>query len=998
MARIPEDEIERIKREVSVRRLVEAEGVALTRHGGNGDVAGRCPFHPDDDTPSLVVTESKGLWHCFGCGAAGDAIAWRMRTAGVEFREAALMLLEEIGGGKPARACPLSVEMTDRELGLGVVGYYHEAMLAGGEGRAYLAKRGLDDEETIARFRLGYADRTLGTLIPERNRIAGGELRRRLQGLGLWRASGHEHAAGSVVVPIFDEDGGLAELYARKVRDDLRPGSPKHLYLPGPHRGVWNREALGEYEEVLLCEGAMDALTFWRWGLRNVTWAYGVEGLTEELVAALGNGRVTRVLIAYDGDAAGDRGAERHAERLRAVGLECFRVPIPRGQDVNSLALSVSDPADALGSLIRRAEWIGRGTPPAQPIEARELPPSLAAPVSAPVEPIASAVAVAPSNELLAIEASGSDLWCRIEDRCYRAQGLDANTSYGQLKVTLLATRGEGVHVDALDLTLARARKEYAKEAAAELGAKEETIKRDLGRLFLRLEAMRDERLRSAATPTLAEPAMTDEEREAALGLLRDPRLLDRILEDFDSCGVVGEETNKLVGYLAAVSRKLAEPLAVIIQSSSAAGKTSLMDAILAFVPEEERVKYSAITGQSLFYMSDTDLRHKVLALVEEEGAERASYALKLLQSEGELRIASTGKDAQTGRLVTHEYRVEGPVALMLTTTAVDLDEELQNRCVVLSVDESREQTRLIHRAQRERYTLEGLWAREHRARVRTVHRNAQRLLRPMAVLNPFARHLTFLDDKTRARRDHEKYLGLIVVIALLHQYQRETKVDRRGGREQRYIEVGLSDVALANRLASEVLGRTLDELPPHTRAFLGKLEEMVSEGCQREALRREEYRFSRRDIRRAMGQSQEQVRVHLERLVDLEYVLAHRGTRGQSYVYELVYNGEGREGERFVMGLIDVEALESAGTTESVGGKQGEVPEQTREVPGPYRADTGPIPAPYRSGESGANPPGERVSADAAETSAKNAYTETGEHGPSYPYPGHSLGAGEAR
>ena len=84
------------------------------------------------------------------------------------------------------------------------------------------------------------------------------------------------------------------------------------------------------------------------------------------------------------------------------------------------------------------------------------------------------------------------------------------------------------------------------------------------------------------------------------------------------------------------------------------------MDAVLALMPEEERVQYSAMTGQSLFYMGETNLKHKILAIVEEEGAERASYALKLLQSEGELTIASTGKDPATGQLVTQEYRVEG--------------------------------------------------------------------------------------------------------------------------------------------------------------------------------------------------------------------------------------------------------------------------------------------------------------------------------------------------
>ena len=244
--------------------------------------------------------------------------------------------------------------------------------------------------------------------------------------------------------------------------------------------------------------------------------------------------------------------------------------------------------------------------------------------------------------------------------------------------------------------------------------------------------------------------------------------------------GLVGEETNKLVGYLAAVSRKLAAPLAVLVQSSSAAGKSSLMDAVLAFVPEGERVRYSAITGQALFYMGRGDLKHRILALCEEEGASRAAYALKLLQSDGRLTIASTGKDAATGALVTQEYRVEGPVMLFLTTTAIELDEELLNRCLVLSVDEGRTQTEAIHRLQRQRRTLEGLLAREARTNILKLHQNAQLLLRPLAVVNPYADRLTFLADRTRARRDHEKYLTLIDAIALLHQHQRPIRHGRR--------------------------------------------------------------------------------------------------------------------------------------------------------------------------------------------------------------------------
>ena len=220
-----------------------------------------------------------------------------------------------------------------------------------------------------------------------------------------------------------------------------------------------------------------------------------------------------------------------------------------------------------------------------------------------------------------------------------------------------------------------------------------------------------------------------------ALELLRSPDLLNRILDDFNLAGVVGETTNKLCGYLACVSRKLGSPLAIMIQSSSAAGKSSLMDAVLALMPEEERIQYSAMTGQSLFYMGETNLKHKILAIAEEEGAHNASYALKLLQSEGEVSIASTAKDESTGDLITKDYKVEGPVMLFLTTTAIEIDEELLNRCLILTVNESQEQTESIHRAQRQKRTLNGLQSKLEKEAVIKLHRNAQRLIKSLTVI-----------------------------------------------------------------------------------------------------------------------------------------------------------------------------------------------------------------------------------------------------------------------
>jgi len=327
-------------------------------------------------------------------------------------------------------------------------------------------------------------------------------------------------------------------------------------------------------------------------------------------------------------------------------------------------------------------------------------------------------------------------------------------------------------------------------------------------------------------------------------------------------------------------------------------------------MPEEERVQYSAMTGQSLFYMGETNLKHKILAIAEEEGADTASYALKLLQSEGELTIASTGKDESSGTLVTKEYHVEGPVMLFLTTTAIDIDEELMNRCMVLTVNESREQTQAIHAMQRQQQTLEGLLRNEDKKQIIELHRNAQRILRPLLVANPFAEQLTFIDDKTRTRRDHMKYLTLIRAIALLHQYQREVKTVNHHGETLSYIEVEKSDIEVANKLAHDVLGRTLDELPPQTKTLLTHIHEMVHQACKAESIDQNQHRFSRRDIRSFTGWSDGQLKIHCTRLTELEYLLVHRGGRGQSIVYELLYDGDLLDEKRHMVGLIRPDQL----------------------------------------------------------------------------------------
>ena len=955
MARIPNIELDRIKREVSLVRLAESSSIELKKHGK--DYLGLCPFH-DDKEPSLVISPEKNLWHCLGaCNQGGDVIQWVMKRQGVSFRHAVALLREDDAtlaapASKPVKrntsckhASSLAADPDDQAQLNRVIDYYHETLKNSPEALVYLDKRGLNDPALIERFKLGFANRTLAYRLPEKDRKAGASVRGQLQRVGIIRSSGHEHFNGSIVVPVFDEMGNVLEIYGRKVTRNLRKGTPQHLYLPGPHQGVFNLEALKNAKEIILCESLIDALTFWAAGYHNVTASYGISGFTDDHLKAFKHHETERVLIAYDRDEAGEQASTMLAKQLIAEGIDCYRIQFPKGMDANEYALQVTPAVKSLGVVIRSAVWLGKGRRPALNAEpttsaATECPakkvsdplPSLAAEEQATLDPpepqpeqcLPATPVPEPPQLDIAAGVTDNEVTMTFGNRRWRIRGLDKNLSFDLLKVNLLASQGEAFHVDTLDLYQARPRAGYIKQAAIELGLKEEVIKRDLGKVLLKLESLQEERINQAMESKDETVSLSNEEREAALALLKSPDLMNRILTDFEACGVVGEQTNKLVGYLAACSRKLDAPLAVIVQSASAAGKSSLMDAVLNLMPEEERVQYSAMTGQSLFYMGESNLKNKILAIVEEEGAERASYALKLLQSEGELTIASTGKDPQSGRLETQEYHVEGPVMIFLTTTAIEIDDELLNRCLVLTVDEDREQTQAIHALQRKKRTLEGLQLKQDKQRVLKLHRNAQRLLRPLAIVNPYAEQLTFLDDKTRTRRDHEKYLTLIDTIALLYQYQRQIKCIRDGEQVIEYIEVTLEDIEAANHLAHEVLGRTLDELPPQTRRLLDLVHKMVLERCKSLDMHRSDYRFSRREISVYTGWSYDQVRIHVARLIDMEHILVHRGGRGQSFVYELLYDGSEHTGIPHLNGLIEVDQLHgSTGTTKTLEGKR---------------------------------------------------------------------------
>ena len=923
MSRIPTDEIDQLKHQINLADLCRDYGIQLKQIGPD-NLMGLCPFH-DDREPSFGVTPSKNLWNCLaGCGG-GDTIQLVMKKETVSFRHAVEVLRRRIGAAPAAAvlttrkgtAHPVLVEpgteLTDQLLLSRVTDFYHQTLLNTSRGMKYLQERKIFDPLAVNTFKLGLADRTLGYRVPEQT-AHGIKLKAHLQKIGIMRDSGHEHFTGCVVFPILNDDGEVVEIYGRRTSFPSRE-APKHLYLPGPHAGVWNAAGVKDAKEWLLCEALIDALSLWVHGYKNVTASYGVNGFTTDHWKLLRACKPERILICYDNDDGGNRAANELAQQLEPEAIEAWRIELAARSDVNDLVRASSDAPAALASLLAASR---RLLPTQRP--AVVLVPALspAMPSTAPVEPMPAAVAVnessfastaaalpnesssrelpasspspAPAGPVFELLHEGKQAQLTIgaaeSARVYRVRGLDNNGGFDQLKVNLRVGCRERFHLDTLDLYQAKQRSAFTAAAHQVLALPRETFESDLNHLVGKLEAIQEERLLSALKVQDTRPIMTPEEEAKALALLREPKLFERILGDFALAGVVGEDANKLMGYLIAVSRKLPKPLSGQIMARSAAGKSSLLGSILDFVPPEDKHVVTAMTGQALYYLPEDGLQHKVLAVVEDEGSEQASYPLKILQSEHELVLAVTVRDPEGGMPQTKMKRVKGPVAQFTTSTRPETDYELANRYLVLSVDEGREQTRRIHAAQREAETLRGMLRSMDREEVLRTHHNAQRLLRPLRVNNPLAEQLSFPDDRLRLRRDHQKYLGLIRTVAFLRQYQKPIRSCEHKGQTIQYVEVDETDLALTHKLAAEVLGRSLDELAPPTRSFLLALHEMVRAIAAAESVPIESVRFTRRLARERTGWGVTQVREHLEKLLELEYAVCHR-VPGQACRFE---------------------------------------------------------------------------------------------------------------
>lgn len=389
------------------------------------------------------------------------------------------------------------------------------------------------------------------------------------------------------------------------------------------------------------------------------------------------------------------------------------------------------------------------------------------------------------------------------------------------VKVNISLYKGEKCLMrDYMKLESSRARLTFAK--GANLDDEEvEKIKQDLLRLSIILEKLNKEILK-AEKPK--KKKLGKKSRKEAIKLLKSPTLLYDILKIIKKLGVAGEEKNSLLHYLVFTSRITDDPLSVVVKGESSVGKSYGVSKVILLFPQDAYVDITDATAQSFYYAPEGHFAHKIIVIFEKHGGEKADYSIRTLQSEKKLKIQVTVKDPQTGEFGTKEQEIEGPAGFITTTTEASIHSENETRNISIYPDESIDQTARTFEITDSKYR--GVMRPSGEELKPWI--NIQRVLKPYNVMIPYVEELrtSFPKKPTRVRRDYQKLLAIIAVVALLHQKQREVKTIG----DSEYVISTLVDFHIAKVLLEETLKKTIYAIPPKTEEIISLAKTLTGE------------------------------------------------------------------------------------------------------------------------------------------------------------------------
>jgi DNA primase catalytic core len=829
-----------------------------------------CPFHPDKN-PSLQIYPKTNTYCCFSsnCKAGtGDQIQFIQLKENCTKHEALTKATSLINGNpsitqQQPEVAKLFIEAEPTSLRAGqalekiavltkLFKYFTKALPLTKKAVDYLEGRAINYKLHEVGFNTGDWHHKLN----EKNFIASCEQYSLLKakpanGFTVW-------AKDCIIFPLKNQEGKIISLYGRSITNNE---DNRHFYLQN-RSGLYPGYPSLTTKKLILTESIIDAASLLQQkGITEqytVLSLYGTNGLTDEHQKAIIElPQLEEIILMLNADEAGAAATVKHYSTLKNllphVRITC--VHLPAGEDVNSV-LCTHDDAGVLQSLVDERTEANANL--SFSIE-KEKP------------------GITPASQQSKLNTSNPELL--IYDNCelyFEILGGIKITGLDRMKVTLKVQHKEKTNHPqwySIDLYNQVQREQTINNVAETLELSSQQTTNTFINLITELESHRIKKIEALQPKEKIKNELTTAARTAAVNELKKPKLLQRTSQLIQQCGIVGEVTNCLIAYLIYTKRKQEIPLHVMFLGSSGSGKTYLQERISELIPEEDKLEITQITENALYYFKQEELKNKLLLIEDLDGAMTVFYPLRELQTKRRISKTVTLKDSK-GNLKTITLTVEGPVCVSGCTTKEKIYEDNANRCILLYTDQTRDQDKRINEYQTK--LSAGEINRERESQYKELFKNMQRVLRPINIINPYAKYIELPEQVFKPRRTMTLLLGFIEAVTFYHQYQREVKKDASG---QLYIETNIEDIEAAFNLLKDVLFSKSDELTKAARSFLEDLKLWLKKENKES--------FAAKEIRKLLRLAPATLKRYLSELERYGYIKS-KGNRYVKYEYSI--------------------------------------------------------------------------------------------------------------
>lgn len=856
-----------------------------------------CPFH-EDKTPSLQVYYKTHTAYCFSSnckthGKSLDVIDFVMHKENCTKAEA-IRKAEIMAGNRttPNITVPMPSNPTISTLAHSRISiltnmftYFKNAVHNSRPAQDYIKSRGLDPTKievgyNTAQFHHGARREeqlinncvNVGLLSPWGTSKTGEQA---------YKAFGKE----CICFALRNRGNHITGLYFRSTQPSTGAGNEsRHFYL---------KESTGLYpcypsvatRHLIIAESVIDTASLLQiediakhYSLLS---AYGTNRLNDEMKTAikewsLSGVEAKEIIFAFDNDDAGRKATAKYSEeiistlphlRISTLNLPC--------KDVNE-TLVAHHPEIFLHLLENRKslnqdfqdERKNRIEAETQPVRAGQTLPSSNQLINSPIHPLSNS----PTHNLTT--ANPNKLVFTTQTAVYQIKG-GVDKVMSKLCVTLeiinqqlnsgINSSTSSVHSKRrfkIDLYDNKQIEKLIQEASELLQLTKPNLANDIHELTEALDQYREREMQTNTAEEAVEPQhyiLTPQEKNEALELANNPKIIEEITGKLTQTGIVGEEGNKTFLYIIAASHIQENPLNALIQGSSGSGKTNLLKGIYKTIPEESKKIYSRCSEKMLYNVPKYYFKNKLVCFEDVDGlGEEAEYAWRELVSNGELISGVSYKD-EKGNIGIKELAVYGPITSIACTTRGAVYADNMSRLFLIAIDESKAQTQRINEYQAAEAA--GQVNRAEQLRAITQLKNFSRILQPCKVYNPYATKLKLPEGIQDERRLYKLYLHFIEIITVLHQYQR-----RRASPGNKLITTK-QDCQIAKDLLFECIMLKMDELDGSLRQFFERLKDFVIKQNNNN------YEFTQREIREVLQVKKTQLSYYINELTSLEYL-----------------------------------------------------------------------------------------------------------------------------